>query len=53
MVKKVTEIGYDTIFCGIIGTSKNLQEKLELFEKNGAVLLLNSIDLLPKILHLE
>jgi len=46
-------MGNKTIFCGIIGTSKNPQEKLELFEKNEAVLVLDSIHLLPKVLNLE
>ncbi len=49
MAKKATEQGYKTIFCGIIGTSKNPQEKLELFEHNGAILALDSINLLPKV----
>ena len=53
MAKRVTEIGNKTTFCGIIGTSKNPQEKLELFEKNEAVLVLDSIHLLPKVLNLE
>jgi len=53
MAKRVTEIGNKTIFCGIIGTSKNPQEKLELFNKNEAVLVLDSIHLLPKVLNLE
>ena len=53
MAKKVTEIGYKTIFCGIIGTSKNPQEKLELFKKNNTLLVLESIDLLPNVLNLE
>ena len=53
MAKKVTDMGNKTIFCGIIGTSKNPQEKLELFEKNEAVLVLDSIHLLPKVLNLE
>ena len=53
MAKKTTEQGYKTTFCGIIGTSKNPQEKLELFEKNGALLVLESINLLPKVLNLE
>ena len=53
MAKKATEQGYQTTFCGIIGTSKNPQEKLELFEKNGALLVLESINLLPKVLNLE
>ena len=40
-------------FCGIIGTSKNPKEKLDLFEKNDAILVLDSINLLPKVLNLE
>ncbi len=53
MAKKVTDMGSKTTFCGIIGTSKNPQEKLELFQQNGAILVLNSIHLLPKVLNLE
>ena len=33
MAKKATEQGYTTIFCGIIETSKNPQEKLERKQK--------------------
>ena len=53
MAKKVNSLGSKTTFCGIIGTSKNPQEKLKLFEKNGANLVLESINLLPKVLNLE
>ena len=53
MAKKATEQGCKTTFCGIIGTSKNPQEKLELFQHNGAKLVLESINLLPKMLNLE
>ena len=53
MAKKATDSGSNTIFCGIIGTSKNPQEKLELFQRNGAILVLDSINLLPKVLNLE
>ncbi len=53
MAKKATEQGRKTIFCGIIGTSKNPQDKLELFQRNGAMLVLESINLLPKVLNLE
>lgn len=53
MAKKVTDMGSDVIFCGIIGTSKNPQEKLELFQQNEAILVLDSINLLPKVLNLE
>jgi len=53
MAKKATVLGHNTIFCGIIGTSKNPQEKLKLFEQNEAILVLDSINLLPKVLNLE
>ena len=53
MAKKVTEMGCKTTFCGIIGTSKNPQAKLELFQRNEARLVLDSINLLPKVLNLE
>jgi len=53
MAKKASELGHKTVFCGIIGTSKNPQEKLELFEQNDAILVLDSIHLLPKVLNLE
>jgi phosphoglycolate phosphatase-like HAD superfamily hydrolase len=53
MAKRTTDLGHKTIFCGIMGTSKNPQEKLELFEKNDAILVLDSIHLLPKVLNLE
>ncbi len=53
MAKKATNLGHKTTFCGIIGTSKNPQEKLELFQQSGAKLVLESINLLPKMLNLE
>ncbi len=53
MAKKSTILGYNTTFCGIIGTSKNSEEKLKLFEQNEAILVLDSIELLPKVLNLE
>lgn len=53
MVKKVNDLGYNINFCGIIGTSKNPSMKLQLFEKNEANLVLNSIDQLPNVLNLE
>lgn len=53
MAKKATETGKNTIFCGIIGTSKAPEAKLDLFEQNGATLVINSIQLLPKVLNLE
>ena len=53
MAKKVTAYGHETIFCGIIGTSKEPEKKLKLFEQNDANLILDSINLLPKVLNLE
>lgn len=53
MVKKINNMGYSAIFCGIIGTSKNPNEKFSLFEKNGASIVVDSIDQIPKILNLE
>ena len=53
MAKKATNLGHNTTFCGIIGTSKSPQEKLELFQHNGAKLVLESINLLPKVLNLD
>ena len=53
MAKKVTETGRKVVFCGIIGTSKAPEEKLALFEQNGAILVIDSINNLPKILNLE
>ena len=53
MAKKATILGHKTTFCGIIGTSENPQEKLKLFEQNEAILVIDSINLLPKVLNLE
>ena len=53
MAKQVAKSGKNVIFCGIIGTSKNPAAKLELFEANGAILALDSIHQLPKVLNLE
>ena len=52
MAKKATDMGNKTTFCGIIGTSKFPDEKRKLFEEKNATLILNSIDLLPKVLNL-
>jgi len=53
MAKKATQMGYNTTFCGIIGTSKNPERKLRLFEQNGAQMILDSINLIPNVLNLE
>ena len=52
MAQKATEMGNKTTFCGIIGSSKYPEEKKKLFEEKNASLILNSIDLLPKVLNL-
>jgi len=52
MAKKVTEKGYDTIFCAIFGTSKSYESKKSFFEQRRVPLILQSIDLLPKTLNL-
>ena len=53
MAKKLKKDGNLLFFCGITGTSKHPKEKLALFEKNEADLILNSIDDLPKVLNLD
>lgn len=52
MAKKATEMGYKITFCGIIGTSKFPDEKRKLFEEQKTPLIVNSIELLPKVLNL-
>ena len=51
MTKKSTQAGHPTTFCGITGTSKEPDEKRRFFEKHGATLILDSIQLLPKVLN--
>jgi phosphoglycolate phosphatase-like HAD superfamily hydrolase len=53
MAKEATKLGKKTTFCGIIGTSTDPQKKLELFQNNGASIILDSINLLPKVLNLD
>ena len=53
MAKKASsEYNKPTVFCGIVGTSKDPQKKLELFAKNGAFIVLDSIHDIPKLLNL-
>jgi len=52
MAQKATEMGKKTTFCGIIGTSKFPEEKTKLFEEKNVPLVVNSIELLPKVLNL-
>ena len=53
MAKKATEQGFKITFCGIIGTSKNPEQKKTLFEQNGVLLILDSILKIPNILNLD
>jgi len=53
MAKKATKLGHNTTFCGIIGTSKDPQNKLRMFEQNRAQIILDSINLIPNVLNLE
>ncbi|MBC8251278.1 MAG: HAD family hydrolase [Candidatus Nitrosopelagicus sp.] len=52
MVKKCVECGYDVSFCGIYGSSDEPELKYDLFRKNNASFILESILDLPKALNL-
>ena len=52
MVQKCQEKGYDVSFCGIYGSSDEPKLKYELFQKNNAPFILESIQDLPKALNL-
>ena len=52
MVKKCQKKGYDVSFCGIYGSSDEPKLKYELFQKNKASFILESIQELPKALNL-
>ena len=52
MVKKCKDNGYDVSFCGIYGSSDEPELKYELFRKNNASFILESIQELPKALNL-
>jgi len=52
MVQKCQEKGYDVSFCGIYGSSDEPKLKYELFQKNKASFILESIQELPKALNL-
>jgi len=51
MAKKLTQAGHPTMFCGITGTSNEPDKKRRFFEKHSATLILDSIQLLPKVLN--
>ena len=52
MARKADQIGNQTIFCGIYGTSKDKLAKRNLFEQKKAEIILERIDLIPKALNL-
>ena len=52
MVEKCKKCGYDVSFCGIYGSSDEPELKYELFQKNNAPFILESIQELPKALNL-
>ncbi len=52
MVENCKERGYDVSFCGIYGSSDEPELKYELFQKNNASFILESIQELPKALNL-
>ena len=52
MVEKCKKSGYDVSFCGIFGSSDEPELKYELFQKNNASIILESIQELPKALNL-
>ena len=52
MVQKCQERGFDVSFCGIYGSSDEPKLKYELFQKNNASFILESIQELPKALNL-
>ena len=48
----MSRTGYDVSFCGIYGSSDEPELKYELFQKNNASIILESIQELPKALNL-
>mgnify|MGYP003320191543 FL=1 len=52
MANKAAEMGFKTTFCGIYGTSKKPEIKLEMFKNNNVPIILDSILQLPKALNL-
>jgi len=51
MANKATDMGFKTTFCGIFGTSKKPEIKLEMFKENNVPIILESITQLPKVLN--
>ncbi|MBI5146261.1 MAG: HAD family hydrolase [Thaumarchaeota archaeon] len=52
MANKVAKMGKKITFCGIYGTSKNHDSKIQFFKDTGAPVIIKSINLIPKALNL-
>jgi len=52
LTEKSSELGFQATFCGIYGTSKLPEMKKNMFAKKNALLVLESINSLPKALNL-
>ncbi|MGI0082275.1 MAG: HAD family hydrolase [Nitrosopumilaceae archaeon] len=52
MARKCEELGIKIVFCGIYGTSIDLEAKRKLFEQKNAHIILQTIDMIPKTLNL-
>ena len=52
LVKKATELGFETTFCGIYGSGKLPEKKKEFFIEQNVPIILESINFLPKALNL-
>lgn len=53
MVHRANKLGFRVIFCGIFGTDDNKDDKINLFKKKNAHIILESINLLPNVLNLD
>ena len=52
LVQKVSELGFQTTFCGIYGSSKLPEVKKKIFVEKNVPFILESINFLPKALNL-
>jgi len=53
MAQMATKNGHKTTFCGIFGTNRNPESKKMFFEEKQVPLILESIELIPKVLNLD
>ena len=52
MAREASRKGFDVIFCGVYGTSKDPTSKMALFQEKNADIIVESTDLIPKTLNL-